>query len=115
LDKEYVDVMPGVRSRLLYCDEHIVVIETVLEPGATVPRHRHDSLQISFCSKGLARLLVGDKEVLMSPGSYQVIPPGVEHEAKALEETVIIDINSPFTEDRRELVRKLGGCGGTPG
>ncbi len=106
----YVEVLPGVSSRLVHCDEHIVVIETRLEPGARVPRHSHEGLQISFCARGRMELVIGDEKVVMTPGDYRVIPPGVEHEARALEETVIVDVNSPLTEDRRELVERLGGC-----
>ena len=106
----YVEVLPGVSSRLVYCDEHIVVIETRLEPGARVPRHSHEGLQISFCARGRMELVIGDEKVVMTPGDYRVIPPGVEHEARALEETVIVDVNSPLTEDRKELVERLGGC-----
>ena len=106
----YVEVLPGVSSRLIHCDEHIVVIETRLAPGAMVPRHSHESLQISFCVKGRMELVIGNEKVLMTPGSYRVIPPRVEHEARALEETVVVDVNSPLTEDRKELIERLGGC-----
>jgi quercetin dioxygenase-like cupin family protein len=110
LQNQYIEVMPGVRSRLLYCSDEAVVIEALLEKGAVVPRHSHTSLQVSFCRRGLLELKIGDKTVVMKPGDLQVIPPGVEHEARALEETVVVDINAPFTEDRKGLVEKLRGC-----
>ena len=106
----YVEVMPGVSFRSIHCDEHVVVVETRLAPGARMPRHSHESLQISFCVKGRMELVIGDEKVVMTPGDYRVIPPRVEHEARALEETVVVDVNSPLTEDRKEFVKRLGGC-----
>lgn len=112
--ESYREVMPGVYSRLLYCSNSIVVVEALLEKNARVPRHKHGSLQISFCSKGRLKLVLGDdRELVLKPGDYALIPPGLEHEAIALEETIVVDVNAPFTEDRRSLVEKLGGrCSG---
>ncbi|MET1101106.1 MAG: cupin domain-containing protein [Pyrodictiaceae archaeon] len=109
--EDFVEVMPGVRSRLLYCDENMVVVETILEKNARVPRHKHGSVQVSFCSQGRMELILGDgRRIVMGPGDYHVIPAGLEHEALAIEKTRVVDVNAPFTEDRRSLVEKLGGC-----
>ena len=107
---EYREVMPGISSRLIHCDEHAVVIETRLEKGATVPPHSHECLQISFCVKGRLELRIGSESIIMTPGNYRVIPPGAVHEARALEESIVVDVNTPFTRDREKLVDALGGC-----
>jgi quercetin dioxygenase-like cupin family protein len=108
LSEGFVEVMPGVRMRAVRCTRSVVVTETLLQQGAAVPRHSHQALQITFCVRGKLRLRVGGSEHILEPGSYIVIEPGTEHEAYAIEETLVVDVNAPLTEDRRSLVEKLG-------
>jgi quercetin dioxygenase-like cupin family protein len=78
-----------------------------------VPGHSHESTQVSIVLRG--RLLLGiegEGERVVEPGGYTVIPPRVKHWARALEETLVLDLNAPLTSDRRELASKLGfRCG----
>jgi quercetin dioxygenase-like cupin family protein len=105
----YKEVMPGVRVRFAYCSPELVVVETLLEQGATVPRHSHESTQVSIVLRGRLLLgLEGEGEKVVEPGGYTIIPSGVEHWAKALEETLVLDLNAPLTSDRRELASRLG-------
>ncbi|MEB2837354.1 MAG: cupin domain-containing protein [Desulfurococcales archaeon] len=104
---------PGVTMRFVHCSGEAAVAETRLERGAVVPRHRHDSLQVSVVLRG--RLLLGVEgggEEALGPGDYRVIPPGAWHWARALEDTVVLDINTPLTSDRKRLAEALGHeCG----
>ncbi|NOZ88684.1 MAG: cupin domain-containing protein [Crenarchaeota archaeon] len=95
--------------RVVHCSGELVVTEARLEEGAVVPRHSHPSVQLTVVLRGRLRLLLeGRGELVLGPGGYVVVPPGVGHEAVALEETVVLDANAPLTEDRRRLLEKLG-------
>jgi quercetin dioxygenase-like cupin family protein len=66
-----------------------------------VPTHSHVSEQITWILDGAMKLWVGqpEKEVLLTPGSFLVIPPDVPHRAEAMEDTVDIDVFSPIRQD----------------
>ena len=82
-----------------------------MEAGAQVMEHAHESFQVTIVLKGSIKLGVENSgETILKPGEYIVIPPRTKHWALASETAVILDINAPFTEDRRKLVEKLGGC-----
>jgi quercetin dioxygenase-like cupin family protein len=108
---EYREVMDGVRMRLVYCDEGLVAVETVLEEGSVVPRHSHESGQLTILLEGLLLFgIEGKGERVLRPGDYVLVPGGVVHWARALRASVVLDLNWPLTPDRRGLVEKLGGC-----
>lgn len=110
---EYREVMSGVRMRLVHCDGRLMAVETVLEEGSVVPRHSHESSQMTIVLDGLLVFGVeGSGERLLRPGDYVLVPEGVEHWARAVRASVVLDLNWPVTRDRLELAEKLGGCPG---
>jgi len=110
---DFIELMPGVRGRIVYCSADAVAIEEIIDAGASVPSHAHGGVQFTFVLSGLLSLVIGESKVLLGPGSYAVIPAGVEHSALALEDSHVVDVNSPLTEDRKSLVERLGGCPGS--
>lgn len=67
--------------------------------GARVRRHMHINEQFSIVITGKLRFRVGDEEYLAEAGDVIHIPPNVEHEVEALEDSVVIDAYSPIRED----------------
>ncbi len=111
--KEYVNLLPGVKSRLVACNNNLIVIENIIEAKASVPQHSHESAQITVVLDGSLLLgIEGAGEKVLRKGDYVVIPPRTSHWATTETGAVVLDINAPFTEDRRVLVEKLGGCKG---
>jgi len=56
------------------------VIELTVPPGGSPPRHVHDSLDDAFLLlDGEVVVRCGDETVLAQPGTYVVLPHGVEH------------------------------------
>ncbi|MCE4626000.1 MAG: cupin domain-containing protein [Desulfurococcales archaeon] len=103
--------MEGVHSRPVHCDAGAVVIETTLEEGAEVPRHVHNSNQVTVVLEGSIVLGVeGLGEKILSAGEYMYIPPGKAHWAKSPYGVArVLDINWPTTPERAELYREIGG------
>lgn len=70
-----------------------------LKKGSYVPKHSHESEQLTYVFEGTLRLLVAGEEFVVRAGEILVIPAWVEHEATALEDTVELDIFSPIRKD----------------
>lgn len=70
-----------------------------LAKGAYVPRHSHESEQLTWVLTGSLRLMVAEQEFVVNAGEILVIPAWVEHEAVALEDTLELDIFSPIRKD----------------
>ncbi|MCE4600491.1 MAG: cupin domain-containing protein [Desulfurococcales archaeon] len=112
----YRRVLEGVYMKLVQCSSEILVVETLLEPGAQVPEHSHESSQASIVLKGsLVFGVEGQGEKVLRAGDYTIVPSGVKHWARALEYSVVLDVNWPLTRDRMLLVERLGGCRGISG
>ena len=105
---DYKKIMDGVYMKPVHCSQELAATEALLEKGARVPAHSHPSTQVTIVLRGRLLLRAGGQELVLEAGGYTVIPPGVPHEAEALEETVVLDINAPLTGDRVELMEKLG-------
>ena len=104
-----VEVMSGVCSRAIYASSSMVVVETRIAKGTEVPRHSHESDQVTIVLEG--RLILGVEgkgEKTLGPGDYEVIPSRTPHWAKALEDSTVLDINAPLTGDRARLLERLG-------
>ena len=70
-----------------------------LQKGSYVPKHSHESEQLTYVFEGSLRFLIDGEEILVNAGEILVIPAWVEHEATAVEHTVELDIFSPIRKD----------------
>ncbi len=70
-----------------------------LKKGSYVPKHSHESEQLTYVFEGSLRLVVAGEEFVVGAGEILVIPAWVEHEATALEDTLELDIFSPIRKD----------------
>jgi quercetin dioxygenase-like cupin family protein len=67
--------------------------------GTHTSPHQHEAEQHTCLMQGALKLRVGDENITLRPGDILVVPSGVEHEAWALEDTVLIDFFSPLRRD----------------
>jgi quercetin dioxygenase-like cupin family protein len=86
-------------SRKLIVGKNEMLGYVYLKKGAIVPPHQHISEQITIILKGALEFIIHGKKIVVHEGEILVIPPNVEHEAVALEETVDLDVFSPLRED----------------
>lgn len=88
-------------KRQLVTGRNEMMARVLLEKGAIVPTHSHESEQMTYIIEGAMRLWIGEpaEVVLLKAGQFLVIPPNVPHKAEALEDTVDIDLFSPIRQD----------------
>ncbi len=73
-----------------------------LASGAHVLSHQHQAEQFTSVDQGVLRLRVGAETHILRAGDLLVIPANTEHEAWALEDTVVLDFFAPPRNDWRD-------------
>ncbi len=98
-DGKYKTLAEGVNQKTLAYGEKTLMSEFLLEKGSVVPTHKHPNEQIGYLIKGKMILKVEDKEYEVEEGDSWCIEENVEHSAKALEDSVAVEVFSPPRED----------------
>jgi len=91
-------VTPMIERQIITGEKAMAGMIT-LQKGSVVPKHSHESEQLTYVLEGSLKLIVAGEEFVVNPGEVLVIPSWVEHEAVALEHTVEIDIFGPIRKD----------------
>lgn len=100
-EKVPVEELTAKIRRQVVTGKNEMMVRVLLDKGAVVATHSHESEQITYIIEGAMRLMIGTppEEVLLQAGQFIVIPPNVPHRAEVLEDTVDIDIFSPIRQD----------------
>jgi quercetin dioxygenase-like cupin family protein len=86
-------------ARKLVSGERVMVAQLSLSRGCVVPRHDHESEQISCIMQGALRFELEGREIVVRTGEVLVIPSHAPHSAVALEDTLAFDVFSPIRRD----------------
>jgi quercetin dioxygenase-like cupin family protein len=101
------DDMPKERvtdqiSRRLVTGERMMLAHVYLQKGSLVPQHQHENEQLTYILEGALHFWIGadrSEEVIVRAGEVLHIPSNVPHEARALEDTLDVDVFSPPRQD----------------
>lgn len=90
------------RKRIL--GERVMLSDVVLQKGCFVSTHAHINEQLVVLLSGKMRFLVGaegepQRELVLGAGEVLVVPSNVPHAAEALEDSHVLDVFSPVTEE----------------
>lgn len=92
-------MISGVQRRFI-SGERTTVAQIWLEKGALVPKHTHESEQVSYIVSGALKFTLGDgDEVTVRSGEILVIPSNLPHSAEAIEDTYDLDLFAPPRQD----------------
>ncbi|HEY8725230.1 MAG TPA: cupin domain-containing protein [Gaiellaceae bacterium] len=89
-------------GRRLISTERLMLAHVYLEKGCLVPKHSHESEQLTYILEGVLRFSLGDDEsevVNVAAGEVLHIPSNLPHKAEALETTLDVDIFCPPRQD----------------
>ena len=82
---------------------HAMISEIRLSAGCRVPRHAHANEQMACVITGRMQFEVGDashsRTCVITAGEVLHLPPNVPHSAEALEDSVVLDVFSPPSEE----------------
>ena len=105
LDVEPVEMIPGVHRRTMGTTDEVMLCEFFIEANATVPAHSHKNDQVGYLVSGELELTIHGKTQTLKPGDSYAVPGGIEHSAKAIVDTVLVDAFSPPRNDYRTEAR----------
>ena len=79
--------------------ERMTVGRVAFTRGSSVPVHRHENEQFSLVLSGALEFIVEGRPVVVRPGEILHLPANEQHGARALEDTVVLDVFSPPRQD----------------
>src|SRR5436189_3752530 len=91
-------VAAGIQRKYI-TGEHVTVARFELKRGGVVPRHSHESEQLSMVMSGALLFKMGGRDVVVRAGEALQIPSWIEHEVDVLEDAFVIDVFSPVRQD----------------
>ncbi len=97
--KDYREPVGGIRMKTLCYGERTLLTEFRLDKSSDLPHHAHPHEQTGYLVHGHIALSIGGEVYDVKPGDSWCIPPGVDHGAKILEDSIAIEVFSPVRED----------------
>ncbi len=94
-----VEMLAGIVRRTLAVTERLMLCEFTLSAGSEVPVHTHPHDQVGYIVSGEVVMIVDGQEMRCGPGDAYAIPGGVPHGARALQDSVLVDVFHPPREE----------------
>jgi unsaturated pyranuronate lyase len=94
-DEIALEKVTEMLSRKIVSGEREMLVQVYVKRGCLVPMHAHESEQMTYVLQGALRFLIQGEEITVREGEVLHIPPGIEHQAEALEDTFELDVFSP--------------------
>ncbi|HUW65752.1 MAG TPA: cupin domain-containing protein [Spirochaetia bacterium] len=98
-DEGYLSIADGMRRKTLVHGKKTLMAEFHLAKETVLPSHRHPHEQTGFLVTGKIIFSLGGKEHEVNPGDSWCIPGDTEHSAKAIEDSVAIEVFAPVRDD----------------
>src|SRR6188768_556124 len=98
-DEIALEKVTEMLSRKIVAGDREMLVQSYVKRGCLVPMHAHDSEQMTYVLQGALKFLIGGEEITVREGEVLHIPPGVKHQAEALEDTFELDVFSPIRQD----------------
>lgn len=101
-DEIALEKVTEMLSRKVVSGERETLVQVYIKRGCLVPRHAHDSEQMTYVLQGALKFVIdGGEEITVREGEVLLIPSGVSHQAEALEDTFELDVFSPTRHEWR--------------
>jgi len=91
----------GVEFLVGATGERMMVALMTFKRGQEVGTHAHPNEQVGYCVQGRFELTIAGESTLIEPDDTYVIPSGVSHSYRILEDSLAVEVFSPPREDYR--------------
>ena len=86
-------------SRRFISGDQMTMARIFLKKGCLVPKHNHESEQLTTVFTGALKFQIDGKEIIVRAGETLLIPAFVYHSAEAIEDCDEMDVFSPIRVD----------------
>ncbi|MFW5781178.1 MAG: cupin domain-containing protein [Bacteroidota bacterium] len=76
-----------------------MMVEVLFEKDSEGALHEHPHHQVSYVKEGTFEVTIGIESLILKEGDSFIVPTGIKHGVKALEEGCLIDVFNPQRED----------------
>jgi len=90
---------PGLRRQVLAHTSAMMLVRHDMSKLWRGAPHRHPHEQLVYVISGRIRVIVDGVAIEASTGDNFIVGPNVEHQATALEDSVVLDVFCPPRED----------------
>lgn len=88
----YNKIVEGVKIRILYQDDSMIMTELVIARGALLPEHFHKSDHSAYLLQGSIQVIVNDVVSEFVQGDSWCMKKNIFHYTEALEDAVILEV-----------------------
>jgi quercetin dioxygenase-like cupin family protein len=89
----------GLIRRVGALNDKLLLAEHRMEKGWIGTRHQHPHDQIVYVVSGQLSVTIESETFVAGPGDSFVVRGGVDHQAAALEDSVVVDVFTPCRSD----------------
>jgi quercetin dioxygenase-like cupin family protein len=91
----------GLTRRIGAYNDKLMLAEHHMQKGWVGARHSHPHEQLVYVVRGLLKVVAGETTFEAGAGDSFVVGSNVEHQASALEDSLVVDVFTPSREDYR--------------
>lgn len=89
----------GLVRRIGAFNDKLLLAEHRMEKGWVGTRHQHPHDQIVYVVSGQLSVTIGTETFAAGAGDSFVVRGGIDHQASALEDSVVVDVFTPCRSD----------------
>ena len=98
-ESEWEEIGDGVKRKILAYEKDLMLAVFEFKEGSIGYLHHHPHKQVGYLVNGSFEVTInGEKKILKTGDSYLTLPD-IEHGAVALEDSVLIDVFTPYRKD----------------
>ena len=90
---------PGLRRQVMSYTPSMMLVRHTMVKGWVGSKHSHPHEQMVYVIKGRIVFEYPGNIIEAGPGDSFIVPGGVEHQARATEDSEVLDIFTPMRED----------------
>ncbi len=96
-----VEMIPDLIRRTLAVGERVMMIEVTADEGVYLPMHSHHHGQVRYVISGRIEFEVEGETFIANQGDFYALPGQIEHAARFLAPTKVLETFSPPREAYR--------------
>jgi len=89
----------GLARQVLAWSERTMLVRHLMQTGWIGAKHSHPHEQLVYVIQGCLHVTIGEQAFEAAAGDSFVVPGGVEHQARAVEQSEVLDFFAPLRED----------------